>query len=85
MFYRIVYHKEVIQDLKKVSHDIQRRIIKNIEERLSREPEIYGKPLRYTLKGLWVLRVGDYRVVYSIEKEEIIILRIGHRKEVYER
>jgi len=85
MFYRIIYHKEAIQDIKKLGGDIQHRVIKNIEERVSREPEIYGKPLRYTLKGLWTLRIGDYRVVYRIEKEEIIILRVGHRKEVYER
>ena len=57
--------------------------IRAIEERLSRAPEMYGKPLRFSLKGLWALRAGDYRVIYCIEKEEIIVLRVGHRREVY--
>lgn len=41
-------------------------------------------PLRKTLRGYWKLRVGDHRVVYKIEGEEVLILGIQHRKTVYE-
>jgi mRNA interferase RelE/StbE len=40
--------------------------------------------LRKTLRGYWKLRVGDYRVVFKIVAEEVWILRIIHRKQVYE-
>ncbi len=44
-----------------------------------------GKPLQAYLKGLYSLRVGDYRIVYKVlkEKKYIVIFKIGHRKEVY--
>ena len=85
MIYRIIYHENDLQELEKLGRDAQRKIIRAIEQRLTQAPEIYGKPLRYSLKGLWALRAGDYRIIYNIEKEEIIVLRIGHRREVYNR
>jgi mRNA interferase RelE/StbE len=39
--------------------------------------------LRKTLKGYWKLRVGDYRVVFKIKGNEIVVLAILHRKDVY--
>lgn len=47
-------------------------------------PEEYGAPLRKTLKGYWKLRVGDYRVVFKVKGNKIIILAILHRKDVYD-
>jgi mRNA interferase RelE/StbE len=48
-------------------------------------PHQYGETLRKTLKGYWKLRVGDYRVVYKIAGNEVWILGIMDRKEVYEK
>jgi len=44
-----------------------------------------GKPLRGELSGKWSLRVGNYRVIYTInEKEKAVILYgVGHRKKIY--
>lgn len=84
MSYQINYHHQALKDLQNLNVNIQRRIVKNIEERLMIAPDIYGKPLRYSLKGLWSLKIGDYRVIYHVIKNnEIIVLKIGHRKEVY--
>jgi mRNA-degrading endonuclease RelE of RelBE toxin-antitoxin system len=45
----------------------------------------FGKPLRYSLKGARRLRVGDYRVIYTIEPDEVVlIVTIGDRRDVYE-
>ncbi len=44
----------------------------------------YGVPLRGTLKGYWKLRVGDYRIVFKITGQEVWVLTILHRREVYE-
>jgi mRNA interferase RelE/StbE len=53
---------------------------------LQQEPR-GGKPLKGELKGYWSYRVGVYRVIYTIEASEVVVyvLRIQHRKEVYER
>lgn len=41
-------------------------------------------PLCKTLRGYWKPRVGDYRVVFKIEGDEVWVLGIQHRKMVYE-
>jgi len=55
-------------------------------DRLSENP-YEGKPLHGELKGYWSYRVGIYRILYVIRQTEIVIeiLRIQHRKEVYEK
>ncbi|HAV42443.1 TPA: type II toxin-antitoxin system RelE/ParE family toxin [bacterium] len=86
MAYHPVYHPIVLkEDIPAISKNIHQRIKTAIEERLLKEPAKYGKPLRYSLKSLWTLRVGDYRVIYKIEDDNIIILKIGHRKEAYQK
>lgn len=56
----------------------------SIYKKLATYPEMYGKRLRGTLKGLWKLRVGDWRVVFGIFLGKIKIVGIAHRGEVYE-
>lgn len=70
--------------LKKINQEDQKRIIKKLKD-LSTNPEL-GKPLTGKLAGLWSLRIGDYRAIYSIRKSEllILVLKIGHRKNIYE-
>ena len=43
-----------------------------------------GEPLSNELKGSWRLHIGKYRVIYAVEGKDIIIAKIGHRKDVYE-
>lgn len=44
-----------------------------------------GKPLKGKLAGNYSLRIGDYRVIYRIHKDELIvyIIDLGHRREIY--
>jgi len=82
--YRIIYHPDVKKsDLPKIDNQNKTMIKRAIEERLVAQPEAYGKPLQRTLKGYWKLRVGDFRVVFKITGEEILILAIIHRKNIY--
>ena len=83
MDYAIVYHPEIPEDIAAFPENIKSRIKKAIEQRLIIDPIKYGEPLRRTLRGYRKLRVGDYRIIYKIEKNTIVILKIGHRKEVY--
>jgi len=83
--YTLSYHPFVKEkDLPKLDNKAKTRIKKAIESRLLMAPEEYGAPLRKTLKGYWKLRVGDYRVVFKVKGNEIIILAILHRKDVYD-
>jgi len=70
--------------LKKLEKQEQTRIIKKLKQ-LKENPEL-GKPLTGKLSGLWSLRVGKYRALYQIRNKEllIIVLDIGHRKNVYD-
>ncbi len=75
------------EDFKSIDRSDQQKIIKAIRKKLTTEPEKYGEPLKRDLKGLCKLRVGQYRVVYEIKSEKILVyvIKIGFRRneEVY--
>jgi len=83
----IVYKKSVQKDLKGISTDIQYIIRRAIEDKLMVDPLRFGLPLRRSLKGLMKLRVGDYRIIYSIQQQTVTVyvIKIGHRREVYDK
>lgn len=85
MSYRIEYLESVVrEDIPALSREVRARIRTAIEEKLARRPVEFGKPLRYSLKGARRLRVGDWRVVDTIEPPDVVVIvKIGHRKEVY--
>ena len=86
MSFRLRYHPDVVaDDIPAINARLKARIRKAIESRLASSPHHYGEPLRKTLKGYWKLRVGDYRVVFKIVKNEVWILGIIHRRDVYDR
>ena len=82
----VVYRESVKKDLKGISRDVQYVIRRAIEDKLMEDPVRFGLPLRRTLKGLMKLRVGDYRIIYSIKKDIVTVevIKIGHRRDVYE-
>ena len=84
MSYTLHYHPGIQQDdLPRIPENMRRRIRKGIESRLLIDPLRFGEPLKRSLRGYRKLRVGDYRVIYRIDGERVVILKIGHRKEVY--
>ncbi|MBU1726059.1 MAG: type II toxin-antitoxin system RelE/ParE family toxin [Candidatus Omnitrophica bacterium] len=84
MDYIIVYHPDVQkEDLPGIPRNLKEAIRRAIETRLIPEPELSGEPLRQSLKGHRKLRVGDYRVICRINRDKVIVLKIGHRKDVY--
>jgi mRNA interferase RelE/StbE len=83
--YRIQFAKSVVKDLKPLPKKIQRRALEIIEHDLATDPR-RGTQLRGHFRRLWKYRVGDYRIIYAIEREHVVItvvLRIRHRKDVY--
>ncbi|MGR3218511.1 MAG: type II toxin-antitoxin system RelE family toxin [Candidatus Anammoxibacter sp.] len=86
MFWKLIYHPDVKAiDIPLLNQRLKSRIKKAIEERLAISPHKYGKPLRKTLKGYWKLRVGDYRIIFKIVKNEVWIFGIIHRRDVYKK
>ena len=83
MGYEVFYHPEIEKDLHRIPQNIKETIKRAIEERLLNDPAVVSQPLRRDLKGYRKLRVGDYRVIHKIHGNSILILKIGHRKEVY--
>jgi mRNA interferase RelE/StbE len=84
--FELRYHPDVRDiDIPKLNETLKKRIKRAIEERLSISPHQYGEPLRKTLRGYWKLRVGDYRVVYKVEGNEVWIFAIINRKDVYKK
>lgn len=79
-YYEIVFK----EDLPKISKDWRDIIKQTIEEKLTKQPEIFGKPLRSSFRGFRTLRVGDYRIVFHIEKSIVKIALIEHRSVVYQ-
>ena len=82
--FKVVYHYLVVHnDIPKLPNEWKEKVRRAIEERLLTRPDLYGKPLRRSLKGYRKLRVGDYRVIFRIEKNIVRILIIQHRSVVY--
>lgn len=82
--YNIIYHKLVVkEDILKLSTKNKELISRAIIEKLSISPEVFGVPLRRHLKGYRKLRVGDYRVIFRIEKKLVKVFYIRHRSVAY--
>ena len=83
--YTVKYTKEAKKNIEKLDQSIK-QVVKKAIESLSLNP-YRGKPLSYELAGLHSFRTTDYRIIYRIEEKEvlIIVITIGHRKEVYKK
>ncbi|WP_347359505.1 type II toxin-antitoxin system RelE/ParE family toxin [Bdellovibrio sp.] len=84
--YSVQYLDSVKEDLRGLPKSVKEKLRKAIEKKLMLNPIEFGKPLQYSLKGLRRLRVEDYRIIYQIDLDSktVLIVKIGHRKEVYE-
>lgn len=89
MKYKVEYLPKVYKTLEKLDRFTRRIIIEWIEKNLvdTEDPRKYGKPLAADRVGQWRYRIGDYRVIAKIEDDKLIILviAIGHRREIYNR
>jgi mRNA interferase RelE/StbE len=80
--YNVVYKKSVHRDLKKLSKDEVGRILDKIEQELTKKPES-NPVLKGKFAGLRKYRIGDYRVIYALVDTDILVLRVGNRRDVY--
>lgn len=81
--YKIISNKKVRKDLKKLSKKDNIAIKNSINKKLVTNPVLYSKPLKNTLKGYRVLRVGKYRIVFKIIKKTVQVIGVSHRQTIY--
>jgi mRNA interferase RelE/StbE len=79
---RILYKSSVSRDLKKIDRRSTERNLREIRTTLVDNPRA-GEALFGEFKGLFTLRIGEYRVIYTLVETDVLVLRIGHRSRVY--
>ena len=84
MIYKLIYTQRAVRDINKLETNFKERIGKALL-RYQANPFKYAEPLSDSDLGSYRFRVGDYRIVFDVEVDKIIILRVGHRKEIYKK
>lgn len=84
MAYKKRFKSSVEKDLRLIDKGNVRKILDKIDSELVKEPTP-GKILSGKFKGLFRFRIGNYRVIYTISKDTVLILRIAHRKDAYKK
>ena len=80
--YKVLLTKRSLKDLESIDGYMQNRIAVKLKE-YSKEPQKYGKKLINHKIGTYRFKIGDYRVIFDIDNNNLVILRIGHRKSIY--
>lgn len=87
MNYKVDYTKSAIKKLKALDKPVRSMVLNWIEKNLigCSNPRQHGKALVGNHSGKWRYRVGDYRIIADIldDKIVILVLNVGHRKEIY--
>ncbi|MBU2787021.1 type II toxin-antitoxin system RelE/ParE family toxin [Acidithiobacillus sp. VAN18-1] len=88
MAWRIELDPAAERELDKLDQQIARRILSFLHDRVAKldDPRSIGEALKGSRLGaFWKYRVGDYRIIASIEDDalRILVVRIGNRKAVY--
>ena len=79
--YSLVIARRFRQDLRRLDGQMHRRVLE-VLERLQEDP-FQGQRLTNVTIGQWRIRVGDYRIRYDIEGEQVLLYRVRHRREIY--
>ena len=82
MNYKLVYTSRADKDIQKLPAEIKKRISEALV-RYKQDPHRYSERLRDAKIGSYRFRIGDYRVIFDLEGSEIIVLRVGHRRDIY--
>ncbi len=76
------------KELRKLDRQAQQEILRYLRERIAthEDPRRFGKALSHELAGLWRYRIQNYRLICNIEDQKltVLVVRVGHRKDIYE-
>ena len=84
MEHQIIIKPSAEKQLDKLPKSVRVRVLDKLEE-LRQDPRPHGAIKLIGADDLWRIRIGDYRVVYEIQDERLIVLvlRVAHRKDIY--
>lgn len=84
MAYAIQFKPAALRQFEKLSRDVQKRIAARIAA-LRDNPFPAGCKKLSGIPDAWRMRAGDYRVVYQVQREIllVLVLTVGHRRDVY--
>jgi len=84
MAYTVIYQRPAEVALRKLPREIQARIMRKVDQ-LADDPFPSGTEKLKAPVDLWRIRIGDYRVIYTVERKGllVLVLKVGHRREVY--
>lgn len=80
---RVEWTSDALDDLQKLDQPIRKRILKKNSWFQDHFQSITPEPLSADLQGAFKIRIGDWRAIYTIESDAIVIQAIGHRREIY--
>jgi mRNA interferase RelE/StbE len=82
----IEWDNKAKKELRCLDTEIQKRIVSYLGDRATDNPKNFGRALYGDKAGLWRYRIGDFRVICSLEdhKLKILVVAVGHRKEIYD-
>ena len=84
MTYQLLYKKPAIKEIQKLQSQVKKRLKLKLEWFASqKDPRNFSKPLTKPADAQYRFRVGNYRILFDIEDQKIIILYIQHRRDVY--
>ncbi len=83
--YQLRFKESVKKDFKRIGKEASTRVLTDIRKKLLPDPQGAGKPLKGQDGVLWSFRVGDYRVLYTFDEDDVwvLVVRVGHRREIY--
>lgn len=82
--YKLIFRPKAEKDLKKLPLNVRLQIINKLKYFLSAaNPLDFASHLKDTDLGSYRFRVGDYRIIFEIEDQTIIILTLGNRRDIY--
>ena len=79
----VKWSQNALVSLEDLDAHVRERVLSRVSWLEENFMEVAPEPLRRELKGLYKLRIGDYRVIYSLRQDMLIIEAVGHRRDIY--
>jgi mRNA interferase RelE/StbE len=83
MRHRIEFTDKAVEGLESLTAIVRERVFKKIRWMSENFDDIRHQGLSANLSGLFKLRIGDYRMIYSFDDDFITIHQVGHRRDIY--
>ncbi len=84
--YKIFYKKPAVKSIQKLTPQVKKRLKRKLEFFMNQDdPLQYAKALTKPADAQYRFRVGNYRVLFDVEGDKIVVLLVQHRKDVYKK